>query len=70
MAPQTVLKLPSELSGVESRPQIILKVGKLMKFSGLEKGGRDRERETGDPAQHLRQMGSDGAGSFSQCYDA
>ncbi len=45
MAPQTVLKLPTELSGLESLPQIILKLGKLMKFSGLEKGGSDRERD-------------------------
>jgi hypothetical protein len=45
MAPQTVLKLPTELLGLESHPQIILKLGKLMKFSGLEKGGSDRERD-------------------------
>jgi hypothetical protein len=45
MAPQTVLKLPTELSGLESRPQILLKLGKLMKFSGLEKEGSDRERD-------------------------
>jgi hypothetical protein len=46
MAPQTVLKLPTEFSGLESRPQFILKLGKLMKFSGLEKGGRDRRCST------------------------
>jgi hypothetical protein len=56
MAPQTVLKLPTELSGLESRPQILLKLGKLMKFSGLEKEGSD-EREAGAAAQHLKANG-------------